>query len=101
MPDVAPPDVSPHDWFRPRLAALMAKAAEAGIARDVSIAVITDLVNSAPVSVGPTEGDDDWNKDIGEPEEFVNVNNPLSSQPSLGEAVPNPMDRMGGRNNVV
>jgi len=25
----------------------------------------------------------------------------LSSQPSLGEAVPNPMDRMGGRNNVV
>jgi hypothetical protein len=95
------PDIAPHDWFRPRLSALVAEAEADGIARDVAIAVITDIVNSAPLSVGPTESDDDWNKDIGEPEEFVNVNNPLSSQPSLGDEVPNPLDRVGGRNNVV
>jgi|GEM_PF-1288506 len=95
------PDAAPHDWFRPRLTALMAQAEAAGITREISVAVITDLVNSAPLSVGAPEGDEDWNKDIGEPEEFVNVNNPLSSQPSLGDAVPNPLDRVGGRNNVI
>jgi hypothetical protein len=79
----------------------MAEAEAAGITREISVAVITDLVNSAPLSVGAPEGDEDWNKDIGEPEEFVNVNNPLSSQPSLGDAVPNPLDRVGGRNNVI
>jgi hypothetical protein len=89
------PDISPHDWLRPKLAALMAEAEAAGIARDVSVAVITDLVNGPRFSVGPTETDEDWNKDIGEPDEFVNKNEPMSAEPSIGASVTNPMDGIG------
>jgi hypothetical protein len=95
MPDMAPPDVSPHDWLRPKLAALMDEAQAAGIARDVSVAVITDLVNGPLFSQGPPETDEDWNKDLGEPDEFVNKNEPMSAEPSIGEPVSNPMDGVG------
>jgi hypothetical protein len=89
------PDIGPHDWLRPKLAALMADAEAAGIARDVAVAVITDLVNGPRFSVGPAETDEDWNKDIGEPDEFVNKNEPMSAEPSIGASVTNPMDGIG------
>jgi len=89
------PDISPHDWLRPKLAALMAEAQAAGIARDVSVAVITDLVNGPAFSVGPPETDEEWNKDLGEPDEYVNKNEPMSAEPSIGASVNNPMDGIG------
>ena len=62
------PDLPPQDWFQPRLAALVAEAAQAGYAKDVAIAFITDLItgphfNTAP----PMPIDENWNQDIGEP----------------------------------
>jgi hypothetical protein len=70
--------VSPHDWLRPRLGALVAEAAAAGIARDVSVAVITDLINGPDFGAAPAAADDDWNRDIGEPDYLVNVTLPPS-----------------------
>ena len=49
-------DIAPHDWFRPRLSALVADAAKAGFATDVAVAVITDLINGPPFSVGAPAG---------------------------------------------
>ena len=66
------PQPSPHDWLRPRLAALVAAAKAAGIAPDVCVAVINDLINEAPYNTAPPETDDDWNRDPGEPEGAVN-----------------------------
>jgi hypothetical protein len=60
-----------HEWFRPKLIALLAEAEEAGFARDVAEAVITDLINgelSAGIAVAPL--DEHWAQDIGEPAEF-------------------------------
>jgi hypothetical protein len=88
-------EVSPHDWLRPKLAALMKEAEGAGIARDVSVAVITDLVNGPLFSAGPPETDEDWNKDIGEPDEFVNQNEPLTAEPGIADPVRNPMAGVG------
>ena len=61
------PDPSPHDWYRPRLQTLVAEAARAGFALDVSVAIITDLINEAPFNVGPLNTEEDWNRDIGQP----------------------------------
>ncbi len=52
-----------HDWIRPRLDALLAAAAQAGIAREVAIATLADLIegpayNPPPAprhSVGPED----------------------------------------------
>ena len=63
---------SPHQWFRPRLTALMAEAEAAGIARDVSVAVITDLVNGAFSSDVPAPTGENPNQDIGEPSTAAN-----------------------------
>jgi hypothetical protein len=90
-------DVSPHDWLRPKLAALMKEAEAAGIAPDVSVAVITDLVNGALFTATPPEADENWNKDIGEPDEFVNQNEPLTAEPGVADPVPNPMAGVGRR----
>ena len=68
------PTPSPHDWFRPKLAALVAEAEQAGIARDVSVAVINDLINAPPFNTAPPETDEDWNRDAGEPDYMVNQN---------------------------
>jgi hypothetical protein len=60
----------PFDWLRPRLSALVEAAEQAGIARDISVAVITDLINGPQFSPAPPEGvvgDENWNQDIGEP----------------------------------
>jgi hypothetical protein len=67
------PPISPHDWLRPRLGALVAEAKAAGIARDVSVAVITDLINGPDFGVEPPAADENWNQDIGEPDYLVNV----------------------------
>ena len=89
------PDISPHDWLRPKLAALVQNAEAAGIARDVSVAVITDLINGPLSGAPPLQTNEDWNKDIGEPDAFVNVNAPLSAEPTLGDPVVNPMNNIG------
>jgi hypothetical protein len=65
--------MSPHDWLRPRLGALVAAAQAAGIARDVSVAVITDLINGPDFSAGAPAADENWNQDIGEPDYITNV----------------------------
>ncbi len=57
-----------HAWLRPRLEALMAEAEAAGIARDVSMAVITDLVNGPLAAPVPLPGEANPNQDIGEPD---------------------------------
>jgi hypothetical protein len=62
----------PHDWFRPRLVALVAEARQAGFAQDVSVAVITDLMNGDLFTVAAPAPDEDWNRDIGEPDGAVN-----------------------------
>jgi hypothetical protein len=75
----------PHDahaWWTERLKATVAEAKAAGIAQDVSVAVITDLINGPIFSPGPVEADEDWNKDIGEPEYMVNENQPIGSEPT-------------------
>jgi hypothetical protein len=60
-------DSAPHDWYRPHLQALVAQAAQAGFAADVSVAVITDLINGPEFSPGEPAADENWNQDIGEP----------------------------------
>ncbi len=94
--------LSPHEWLQPRLAALMDEAQQAGIARDVSVAVITDLVNGKLASATPTPADqglaeEGWNQDIGEP--LTAVNGPPDTAPdqSSGEPMPNPLNHLGRR----
>jgi hypothetical protein len=60
------PDITAHDWFRPRLAALFADAVQAGYPRDVAEAVITDLVNGTLAASEPPP-EDSWAQDPGEP----------------------------------
>ncbi len=60
------PDIPAHDWFRPKLIALFAEAAQAGYPRDVAEAVITDLVNGTLAACAtPPQGS--WAQDPGEP----------------------------------
>jgi hypothetical protein len=102
-------DSAPHDWFRPRLTALVAEAEAAGFAQDVSVAVITDLMNGPVFSAAPApEIDEDWNRDIGQPEGEVNqaigrdLNIPdqdvarIGGLPSLGHGRPMHHDRRNG-----
>ncbi len=37
-----------HAWLQPRLTALLAEAEKAGIARDVAVAVLMDLLSAPP-----------------------------------------------------
>ncbi len=64
--------VAPHAWFEPKLAALMAEAATAGIAQDVSVAVITDLVNGKLSAAVPPPETANTDQDIGEPDSAAN-----------------------------
>ncbi len=90
------PNVSPHTWFRPRLAALLQEADAAGIARDVSVAVVTDLVNGALGVAVPKPGDEDWNRDIGEPDGAVAED--LHATPDdQGGRVSDPLNYVGNR----
>ncbi len=78
-------EISPHDWFRPKLMALVAEADEAGIGRDVSVAVITDLINAPPFIDGTLKVEEGWNQDIGEPDGAVNGNAPATSEPMFND----------------
>jgi len=60
------PDISAHDWFAPKLTALLADAAQAGYPRDVAVAVITDLING-PLSAAEPPPQGSWAQDPGEP----------------------------------
>jgi hypothetical protein len=86
------PQLSPHDWLRPKLGALVAEAEAAGIERSISVAVITDLINEPPFSTGAPENNEQWNQDIGEPDYMVNQDAPLSDEP-VGKAAPNGFGR--------
>ncbi len=90
------PDITPHDWFRPKLVALVAEAEAAGIARDVSVAVITDLINGPEFSTGQLKNEEGWNQDIGEPDALVNENDPTSSKVQDGISMPDPLPFTGG-----
>ena len=92
------PTPTPHDWFRPKLTALVAEAKADGIAQDVSVAVITDLMNGPLFAAGELQTNEGWNQDIGEPTELVNPNNPTSAEPNAADAVPDTMPFIG-RNN--
>ena len=87
------PDISPHDWLRPRLGALVADAAKAGIARDVSVAVITDLINGPLSAPEPAPSGDNPNQDIGEPDYMANEQS--GAHPSLPPE-PSPAIGIGG-----
>jgi len=70
------PDTDPFEFLRPRLSVLVDDAEQAGIARDISVAVITDLINGPLFSPAPPEGvveDENWNQDIGEPPELADA----------------------------
>lgn len=81
--------VSPHEWLLPKLTALVDEAAAAGIARDVSVAVIDDLINAPPFNTAPPETDEGWNQDIGEPDYMVNENDPLAAAASSSDGAGN------------
>ncbi len=88
-------DVAPHAWFEPKLAALMAEARTAGIAQDMSVAVITDLVNGklAGAAVPPPE-ESNPDQDLGEPGYMV-PHGPDTGLADTGEAVGNPLNHLG------
>ncbi len=94
-------DVSPHAWYREKLTLLMAEAEQAGIARDVSVAVITDLVNGELSRARPIKADEGWNQDIGEPDNLVNgpATSPgdIPGGPMADEVPFNPLSHVGGR----
>ncbi len=76
------PAMLAHEWFEPRLLALLAEADKAGYARDVSQAAITDLVNGALAAAVPSSPlDDNWAQDIGEPVELAHAMPPKDSLP--------------------
>jgi hypothetical protein len=75
------PQTTPHEWFKPKLTALIAEAEAAGITRDVSVGVITDLVNGPLFSTAPLQNEENWNQDIGEPDYHANINAPQAAEP--------------------
>ncbi len=87
-------DVAPHAWFEPKLAALISDARAAGIAQDVSVAVITDLVNGKLAAAVPAPEESSPDQDLGEPAYMV----PHGQDTGLadtGEAVRNPLGHVG------
>ena len=87
-------DVAPHAWFEPKLVALMAEADGAGIARDVSVAVITDLVNGKLAAAVPAPQEANPDQDIGEPDYMV-PHGPDTGLADPGEPVGNPLNHLG------
>ncbi len=92
------PQTSPHEWLRPKLSALVAEAEAAGIARDVSVAVITDLINGPLGAPEPAPTGENPNLDIGEPPSAASAESgthaPLADDPGDG-GVRNPLDHVG------
>ena len=88
-----------HEWFRPKIEALLSEADQAGYPRDLSVAVITDLVNG-PLGVPvPPPTEDNPNQDIGEPAYMAT--DATGAHPSLadepGEPVGSPLAHLGRR----
>lgn len=83
-----------HEWYTPKLEALLAEADAAGIARDVSVAAITDLVNGKLSAPTPPPSEANPDQDIGEPDSAVH-RGPEAGMLSGGEGVPNPLDHLG------
>ena len=81
-------EIDPRAWLYPRLDALVAEAEKAGIARDMTVALVTDIINGPPFNVGPNEAvaDENWNKDIGETDAMVNEDT-TSGDLSFGEPI--------------
>jgi hypothetical protein len=80
-------ETEPRDWLYPRLEALVADAERAGITRDMTVALVTDIINGPPFNVGPDlTADEGWNKDIGETDAMVNLDTTGGLAP-LDEAV--------------
>ena len=75
-----------HAWFAPKLAALVAEAEKNGIARDVSVAVITDVINSPTFNTAAPETDEGWNQDPGEPNGAVNPTGSMTSDSDSSDA---------------
>jgi hypothetical protein len=88
------PEQSAHDWLQPKLTALVADAESSGIARDVVVAVITDLINGPLFAPPVPKPDDDWNRDKGEPDYMVNENAPLSAEALASAPVHNPLSHL-------
>ncbi len=90
-------EIAPHAWFEPKLVALMAEAEAAGMARDVSVAVITDLVNGRLAAAVPPPEEANPDQDLGEPGYMV-PHGQDTGLTDLGETVHNPLDHAGRRN---
>ena len=88
---------SPHQYLRPKLVALLAEAEADGYARDVAVAVITDLVNGALAADTPAPSEDNPNQDIGEPDTMAapqsGVHPSLPDEPAGADII----DRPGGQ----
>ena len=86
------PHILAHEWFKPRLEALLAEAAKEGYPRDVAQAAITDLVNGALAAAAPdVPPDDDWARDIGEPADLAHEMPPKDAlPPETGNNDPRP-----------
>jgi hypothetical protein len=91
------PQLAAHDWFGPKLGALVAEAEAAGFARDVAVAVITDLINGPQFNTAPLETDETWNQDIGEPDYMVNPDGTRATNAPDQTARPDPMPFIGSR----
>jgi hypothetical protein len=98
------PELSAHDWFRPRLLALLTEARRAGYGPDVAEAVITDLVNGPLAEDVPlAPADENWAQDIGEPKaqatEMPRSSSPLP-EPFGSEPIIDVLPNAGRRNSV-
>ena len=86
----------PYDWLRPKLTAIVSEAEQAGIARDVTVAVITDLINGPDFNTAPLEVNEGWNQDIGEPDGAVNETGALATEGSFASPAPGGISEPGG-----
>ncbi len=91
------PDPSPHAWLEPRLSALMAEAEAAGIARDVSVAVITDLVNGRLSAPLPPPSGENADRDIGEPDSAIHHGPASIPADAAANPISNALDHVGRR----
>jgi hypothetical protein len=95
------PSTPAHEWFTPKLEALLKEADAAGYPRDLSQAVVTDLVNGVFAAATPLAPDDNWAQDIGEPADFAHeMPTPPGLPPETGNNDPRgdfPAGISGGR----
>jgi hypothetical protein len=49
-----------HDWFEPRLKTLLTQAEAAGFTQDLSVAVITDIINGPDFNNVALPSEPEW-----------------------------------------